>query len=287
MADDDRCSRARRSPRPSGEGSTVPAGTQVLIPNTFLHRDRERHEYADRFAPERWVAGDGGRRLVVQPLQPRPAGLPGRRPCAAARAGGAGDGAARREVELASPSLDPAKPLPHMLDFFGLRVDRPRNHNVSEADAVEFRPPPARVGSPRVTGKPMRKGASMFKDTQAFSGFSVDDVPRAKEFYEDTLGLDVTEEGDGVVASPRRRRQRVRLPEGRRARTRLVHGAELPGRGHRGGGRAAEGARGRVRALRGDPEPRPTRMGSSAARDRLIAWFKDPAGNVLSVIDVD
>ena len=31
----------------------------------------------------------------------------------------------------------------------------------------------------------------MFKDTKAFSGFSVDDVDRAKQFYGDTLGLEV------------------------------------------------------------------------------------------------
>ncbi len=34
----------------------------------------------------------------------------------------------------------------------------------------------------------------MFKDTQAFSGFSVDDVAKAKAFYGDTLGLKVSEE---------------------------------------------------------------------------------------------
>ena len=34
----------------------------------------------------------------------------------------------------------------------------------------------------------------MFKDTQAFSGFSVDDIPRAKRFYGETLGLNVSEE---------------------------------------------------------------------------------------------
>ncbi len=33
----------------------------------------------------------------------------------------------------------------------------------------------------------------MFKDTRAFSGFSVDDLEKAKEFYGQTLGLDVTE----------------------------------------------------------------------------------------------
>jgi catechol 2,3-dioxygenase-like lactoylglutathione lyase family enzyme len=34
---------------------------------------------------------------------------------------------------------------------------------------------------------------SMFKNTPAFSGFSVDDLEKAKEFYGQTLGLDVTE----------------------------------------------------------------------------------------------
>lgn len=34
----------------------------------------------------------------------------------------------------------------------------------------------------------------MFTNTKAFSGFSVDDVPKAKEFYSETLGLNVSEE---------------------------------------------------------------------------------------------
>ena len=34
----------------------------------------------------------------------------------------------------------------------------------------------------------------MFADTKAFSGFAVDDVPKAREFYENTLGLKVSEQ---------------------------------------------------------------------------------------------
>ena len=33
----------------------------------------------------------------------------------------------------------------------------------------------------------------MFKDTKAFSGFSVNDLQKAKEFYGQTLGLEVSE----------------------------------------------------------------------------------------------
>jgi catechol-2,3-dioxygenase len=34
----------------------------------------------------------------------------------------------------------------------------------------------------------------MFKNTKAFSGFSIDDIVEARRFYSETLGLSVTEE---------------------------------------------------------------------------------------------
>lgn len=34
----------------------------------------------------------------------------------------------------------------------------------------------------------------MFKDTKAFSGFAVPDIAQARAFYADTLGIDVSEE---------------------------------------------------------------------------------------------
>jgi len=36
----------------------------------------------------------------------------------------------------------------------------------------------------------------VFEHTKAFSGFAVDDVPRAREFYGETLGVKVSEEND-------------------------------------------------------------------------------------------
>lgn len=39
----------------------------------------------------------------------------------------------------------------------------------------------------------------MLKDSKAFSTFAVDDVGTAKQFYGETLGLDVGEEMDGLV----------------------------------------------------------------------------------------
>lgn len=39
----------------------------------------------------------------------------------------------------------------------------------------------------------------MFKDSKAFSSFSVDDVPRAKEFYGGTLGLSLDDQMGGLA----------------------------------------------------------------------------------------
>ncbi|MFE7810174.1 VOC family protein [Streptomyces sp. NPDC057430] len=39
----------------------------------------------------------------------------------------------------------------------------------------------------------------MFGQSKAFSGFSVDDMDKARQFYGDTLGLQVEESGDGPM----------------------------------------------------------------------------------------
>ena len=39
----------------------------------------------------------------------------------------------------------------------------------------------------------------MFKDTKAFSGFSVDDIEKAAQFYGETLGLEITRKEMGVT----------------------------------------------------------------------------------------
>jgi cytochrome P450 len=102
-------------------GVEVSAGTQVLIPNTYLHRDRERLDYADRFAPDRWVSGEAAREWSFNHLSRGPQGCPG-----AALTLFIGKAVLAKllrdhRVELLSPRLDPARPLPHMLDYFGLR----------------------------------------------------------------------------------------------------------------------------------------------------------------------
>jgi Cytochrome P450 len=102
-------------------GVTVPAGSQVLIPNTFLHRDSERFDYADRFAPERWVSGEAAAEWSFNHFSRGPQGCPG-----AALALSIGKAVlatllGERRVDLVSPRLDPSRQLPHMLDYFGIR----------------------------------------------------------------------------------------------------------------------------------------------------------------------
>jgi predicted enzyme related to lactoylglutathione lyase len=131
----------------------------------------------------------------------------------------------------------------------------------------------------------------MFKPTGAFSGFSVDDLARAKTFYADTLGLDVEEEGDMGL--------NLRLPGGGNV---FVYPKDdhvpatftvlnlivddidaaidaLEARGvafdrYDLGGGAVSDDKGVLRGL-------------AAGRGPDIAWFKDPAGNVVSVLQTD
>jgi catechol 2,3-dioxygenase-like lactoylglutathione lyase family enzyme len=122
----------------------------------------------------------------------------------------------------------------------------------------------------------------MFRDTKAYSGFSVDDIPRAKEFYGDTLGLEVSEDnglltlhiaGDrGTLVYPK--------PDHTPAEFTVLNFPvddveqavdELTERG-------VEFERYEGTEVETDEK------GIFRGGGPLIAWFRDPAGNVLSVI---
>jgi catechol 2,3-dioxygenase-like lactoylglutathione lyase family enzyme len=122
----------------------------------------------------------------------------------------------------------------------------------------------------------------MFRDTKAYSGFSVDDIQRAKEFYGDTLGLEVSEEnglltlhiaGDrGTLIYPK--------PDHKPAEFTILNFPvddveqavdELTERG-------VEFERYEGTEVETDEK------GIFRGGGPLIAWFRDPAGNVLSVI---
>ncbi len=127
----------------------------------------------------------------------------------------------------------------------------------------------------------------MFQVKSAFSGFSVNDLAQAKTFYAETLGLQVKDEGVGI---------RLHLPDGgtvfaypkndhQPASFTILNFVvdsideavdTLTGRGvqferYSGGPHADEKGILRGRAKNFGPD---------------IAWFKDPAGNTLAVLQV-
>ncbi len=127
---------------------------------------------------------------------------------------------------------------------------------------------------------------ALLRDSEAFSGFAVSDVAAARHFYEQTLGLDVGEE-NGIL--------RLHLPTAAGSRDVIVYPkpdhtpatytvlnfpvadiaatvAELTARG--------------VRFERYEGTPAETDpAGVFRGGGPLIAWFTDPAGNILSVIE--
>jgi catechol 2,3-dioxygenase-like lactoylglutathione lyase family enzyme len=122
----------------------------------------------------------------------------------------------------------------------------------------------------------------MFENTKAYSGFAVDDVEKAKEFYSETLGLktSVLDEENGLISlhiAGDRDTLVYHKPDFTPATYTIlnfpvedVEGAvdELTSRG--------------VRFERYDGFEQDDR-GIARGQGPDIAWFKDPAGNILSV----
>jgi predicted enzyme related to lactoylglutathione lyase len=120
----------------------------------------------------------------------------------------------------------------------------------------------------------------MFENTKAFSGFAVDDLEAAKKFYGDTLGLQTSEQyglltlhlagGRDTLVYPK--------PDHTPASYTILNFAvddidaavdELVSRG--------------VQLEKYDGMGQDEK-GINRAGGPYIAWFKDPAGNILSVL---
>jgi catechol 2,3-dioxygenase-like lactoylglutathione lyase family enzyme len=125
----------------------------------------------------------------------------------------------------------------------------------------------------------------MFRDTKAFSGFSVDDVARAKEFYGDVLGLETSEENGILTLHIAGNREVLAYPKEDHTPADFtilnfpVDDIEAAVDGLSERGVTFE----RYEEMSSDFDERGIFRGGGP----LIAWFKDPAGNVLSVIKVD
>ena len=120
----------------------------------------------------------------------------------------------------------------------------------------------------------------MFEHTRAYSGFSVDDIQKAKQFYGETLGLRVSEQNGMLTLHIAGDRDTLAYPkEDHTPATFTILNfpvddvdrtvEELTERGVRF--ERYEGF---------DQDEKGVFRGGGP----LIAWFKDPAGNILSVI---
>jgi catechol 2,3-dioxygenase-like lactoylglutathione lyase family enzyme len=121
----------------------------------------------------------------------------------------------------------------------------------------------------------------MLRDSHAFAGFSTNDVPTTKRFYAETLGLDVSEENDMLT---------LKLADG-------GHVLIYPKDNHEPASFTVlnfpvsdiDAAVDRLTAAGVKFERYPgfdqDERGVMRNQGPPIAWFKDPAGNVLAVLE--
>jgi len=122
----------------------------------------------------------------------------------------------------------------------------------------------------------------MLKESKAFSGFSVDNTQKAKEFYGDTLGLEV-EESNGLLNLHLAGGTTVLIypkPNHTPATFTILNFPvdnieEAIDRLSKSG----------VRFERYEGDLKTDEKGIFRGGGPLIAWFKDPAGNILSVLE--
>jgi catechol 2,3-dioxygenase-like lactoylglutathione lyase family enzyme len=123
----------------------------------------------------------------------------------------------------------------------------------------------------------------MLGESKAFSGFAVDDLDRARDFYGTTLGLDVRDEEMGLLS--------LHLAGGTVV---LVY----PKPDHTPAtftilnfpvddvDAAVDALVARDVRFERYPELGTDEKGISRGEGPVIAWFRDPAGNILSVLEV-
>lgn len=123
----------------------------------------------------------------------------------------------------------------------------------------------------------------MFKDTRAFSGFSVDDLEKAKEFYGQTLGIDVTEANGLLTLHIAGGTTILVYPKDNHApATFTILNFPVADIEQAVDNLAARGVRFESYNQGGLVTDE---KGISRSGGPKIAWFKDPAGNILSVLE--
>ncbi len=135
----------------------------------------------------------------------------------------------------------------------------------------------------KTAAKPSRKTSSMFKEAKAFSSFSVNDLQKAKEFYGQILGLDVSKTAEGLELDLAGGNTVFLYPKPNHTPASFtvlnfqVNDIEEA---------VDELRKLGVRLEKYDqPDLKTDEKGIMRGPGPQIAWFKDPAGNILSVIE--
>jgi cytochrome P450 len=103
-------------------GERIDEGTQVMILNTFNHRDPDQVPGADRMQPERWQDGAHGS-YRFNHLSHGSQYCPGIPLVQLLGKAVIGRLLERHQLILREPEIEPGEPLPHMLDFFSIVFD--------------------------------------------------------------------------------------------------------------------------------------------------------------------
>jgi catechol 2,3-dioxygenase-like lactoylglutathione lyase family enzyme len=123
----------------------------------------------------------------------------------------------------------------------------------------------------------------MFENSRAFSGFAVDDIAKARQFYGETLGLRVSEEFGMLTLHIAGDRDTLIYPKpDHTPATYTILNFPVDDIDQAVDALAARG----VHFERYDGFEQDAK-GIARVEGPPIAWFKDPAGNILSVLQMD
>lgn len=126
----------------------------------------------------------------------------------------------------------------------------------------------------------------MFKDTKAFSSFSVGDLQKAKKFYGQTLGLEVSEAYGGRLLELHiggRRNILIYPKDNHTPATFTILNFPVENLEQSVDDLIKRGVRFEIY---NEGDIKTDEKGISLSNEGpKIAWFKDPAGNVLSVLE--
>ena len=120
----------------------------------------------------------------------------------------------------------------------------------------------------------------MLETNKAFSSFSVDDLQKAKQFYGQTLGLKVKESKEGLELQPGEQSIFVYPKPNHKPATFTVLNFQVKDIDAAVDDLKQKG----VSFEHYDGEIKTNEKGIHHDGGPTIAWFKDPAGNILSVL---